>query len=89
MALDDNQTKVNQVLSKLQRLDGHVIEPGSFADNRMRLSDKDREAWINYLADQYYKGEPVETPPEEFAIQKEEVMREIVKRRIGNMLGLE
>ena len=75
----------DDILLQLQSLDGKIVGK-EMNSSELRLSKDDKGAWINYLADQYLKKEPMKTPPEELEIVIEDIIDELAKREIEKAL---
>jgi len=51
------------------------------------LAGTAKQAWVNRLVEQYLKKEKMDSPPPEYAITKEDFVKEIARREIKKMFG--
>jgi hypothetical protein len=73
-------------LQKLKSMDGEVIgEKAEFI--KARLAKDNKQAWVNHLVEQHLKHEPLDVPPEEYKITKQDFVKEIARREIAKMFG--
>ena len=70
---------LNKIINSLKNADGQIIE-NQFKSSKIELAPNDRQAWVNYIADQYEKKESFQKPPSELNIVKEDVLSVISKR---------
>ncbi len=75
----------------LSRLDGTQLGK-QIISNKTKLSENDKGAWTERMAEQYrnkeYKnGEPVDMPPENIEITNEEIVRELLEDDWNSMFG--
>ena len=83
--MKDNSAKeikesFENMLNKLRSIDGQNIVEIEEVD-RLRLSEDNRSAWVDHLADQYLKQEPMDDPPAEFEITNTDIINKIIKRK--------
>jgi hypothetical protein len=73
-------------LKTAKSMDGKVIgEKSEFI--KTSLAKDDKQAWVNHLAEQYLKHEPLDIAPEEYKITKQDFVKEIARREIAKMFG--
>lgn len=69
------------IAKRLKELDGQLLGEG-FQDSKIRLSKNDKGAWIKHMADQYSRKEEMDVPPEELKITRDDVIKELIKRKL-------
>jgi hypothetical protein len=73
-------------LENFKSRDGKIIgEESEFI--KTSLAKDDKQAWVNHLVEQYLKHEPLDIPPEEYKITKQDFVKEIARREIAKMFG--
>jgi hypothetical protein len=73
-------------LENIKNIDGKVVgEESEFI--KTRLSNTDKGAWVNHMVEQHLKHEKMDVPPEEYAITKKDIIKEIARREIAKMFG--
>ena len=73
------------ILRQFQSLDGKIVGK-DMNSSKMRLARDDRGAWVNHLTDQYLNKEPLDNPPEELMIEKQDIIDEVANREIEKVL---
>ena len=77
---------LNKIINSLNNANGQIIE-NQFKSSKIELAPNDRQAWVNYIADQYEKKQSFQKPPSELNIVKEDVLSVISKRIIQRIMG--
>lgn len=76
----------NNLLRQVQSLNGKIVGK-DMATSKMRLARDDKGAWVNHLTDQYLNKEPLDNPPEELMIERQDIIDEVANREIEKVLG--
>ena len=78
--------KFMNALQRAKQIDGKIIgEDGDLI--KIELASNDKQAWVNYLVEQYLKKEPLDIPPPEFQIIVKDIAIEISRREINKIFG--
>ena len=73
-------------MQRAKTIDGKII--GNDDDFiKSELANTDKQAWVNHMAEQHLKKEPLDTPPPEFEITMRDIVKEIAKREIKKIFG--
>jgi len=62
----------------------NLAERGDIIESK--LAKDDRGAWVDHMVDSYLKHEPMETPPIEFNITNDDILKEIMQREIKKIV---
>lgn len=76
----------DKILNNLKSLKGQKLS-GGMQKSKIRLAEDERGAWINSMADQYNLRQPVPTPPPELNITTQDVVNELVRRKVREAFG--
>ncbi|MEQ9716113.1 MAG: hypothetical protein ABGF52_11350 [Candidatus Asgardarchaeum sp.] len=76
----------NNILLQVQSMDGKIVGK-DMNSSKLRLAKDNKGAWVNHLADQCLNKEPMDTPPLELEIEKQDIIDEMAKREIEKVLG--
>ena len=77
---------LEQVFERARAANGKIIgEDGDLI--KTELAKTDKQAWVNHLTEQYLKHEILDSPPPEFEVVIEDIVKEISKREIVKIFG--
>ena len=77
---------LGKAFDKAKDINGKIVgEDDSFIKSELARTNK--EAWVSHMVEQYLKHETVDSPPPEFQIVMEDIIKEISKREIKKIFG--